>query len=248
MTCPANDQPRILILDCETKLIELYAFGIRDQFIDYKQIKDVKASGRNMHMVGLKWLGERKRNVLTEWDHGYRGMLQGVHDALSEADAVVTYNGARFDLPKLQGQFLLERMPPPKPPTQIDLFKTARKLGFVCSKLDYLAQLLEVGKKVKHPGLQMWIDVHNGCPKARKRMTKYCGGDLDLTEDVLNRLLPYIDSFPRLPGRHGDSCPNCGNGTLTSQGRKATRYYIVQSLKCNSCGAWSQGKREKIAA
>jgi hypothetical protein len=238
-----REQPKILFLDIETKLVELYSFGIRDQHITHKQIKDLAASGRGIHMVGLKWAGERKTTVLTEWDMGYRGMLEGVHEALSQADAVATYNGARFDIPKLQGQFMLERMSPPPPPTQIDLYKTARKLGFISNKLDYLAPLLDVGRKVKHPGLEMWIDVLNGCEKARARMTRYCAGDVRLTEEVHDRLLPYIDNYPRLPGRQGDSCPNCGNGTLTSQGRKTTRYFIVQS-----CGAWSQGTRQKIAA
>lgn len=246
MTC--REQPKILILDIETKLVELYAFGIRDQFIDYKQIKDIEASGRGIHMVGLKWAGERKARVLTEWDMGYRGMLEGVHEALSEADAVCTYNGARFDLPKLQGQFLLEGLPPPPPPTQIDLFKTARKLGFICSKLDYLSQLLKVGRKVKHPGLEMWIAVLNGDEKARKRMTKYCAGDVHLTGDVHDKLLPFIDNYPRLANRHGMSCPNCGSDHLTSQGWKITRTTRVQSLKCGACGSWSQGKRERIAA
>lgn len=241
-------QPRILFLDIETKLVEMYAFGIRDQFITHKQLKDLEASGRSIHMVGLKWAGERKCEVLTEWDMGYRGMLQGVHEALSQADGVVTYNGARFDLPKLQGQFLLERMPPPPPPTQIDLYKTARKLGFICNKLDYLAPLLHCGRKVKHPGIEMWIDALNGCAKARAKMSRYCAGDVRLTEEVHDRLLPYIDNYPRLPGRQGDACPNCGNGTLTSQGTKATRHFLTQQLKCNACSAWSQGTRTKIAA
>jgi hypothetical protein len=96
--------------------------------------------------------------------------------------------------------------------------------------------------------MEMWRDVLDGCPKARKRMTKYCAGDVRLTEEVYYRLRPYIKNHPHLPGRQGDSCPNCGDGTLTSQGRKTTRYFIVQSLKCNSCGAWSQGTRQKIAA
>ena len=53
MTCPT--QPRILFLDIETKLIEVRAFGIRDQYLDIKQIKDIPASARGIHCVGLKW-------------------------------------------------------------------------------------------------------------------------------------------------------------------------------------------------
>ena len=56
-------EPRILFLDIETKLVETYNFGIRDQHITYKQIKDLDASGRTVHCVGLKWLGQRKVTV-----------------------------------------------------------------------------------------------------------------------------------------------------------------------------------------
>ena len=121
----ANDNnPRILFLDIETKLIEVRAFGIRDQYLDLKQIRDIPASARGIHCVGLKWAGERKVTVLSEWEHGYEGMIRGTHEALSEADAVCTYNGASFDLPRLDGQFALLGLGLPPPPTQIDLFKT----------------------------------------------------------------------------------------------------------------------------
>jgi hypothetical protein len=245
MQCPANDQPRILFLDIETKLIEVRAFGIRDQYLDIKQIRDIPASAKGIQCVGLKWAGERKVRVLSEWEHGYEAMIRGTHEALCEADAVCTYNGASFDLPKLDGQFALLKLGLPPPPTQIDLLKTARKMGFPSSKLDYIAQAFGLGHKVKHPGLEMWDKVLDGCEQAQRKMAKYCAGDTRLTEEVHDRLRPYIRNYPRLPGRHGDTCPNCGVGTLTSQGSKAraTRYYRVQSLKCNHCGAWSTGQR-----
>jgi hypothetical protein len=240
--------PKILVLDIETKLIPVLTFGIRDQYLDIKQIVDIPESARGVHMVGVKWAGERGVTVLTEWEHGYEGMLRRTRDMLNEADGVVGFNHANFDMKKLDGQFALLGLDPPQPPTNIDIFKTARQMGFPSSKLDYIAQAFGIGKKVKHPGMEMWRDVLSGCPKARRRMTKYCAGDVRLTEEVYYRLRPYIKNHPRLRGRQGDTCPNCGVGTLTSQGEKASRYFITQSLKCNHCAAWSQGKREKIAA
>jgi DNA polymerase III epsilon subunit-like protein len=165
---------------------------------------------------------------------------------MDEADGVVGFNHANFDMKKLDGQFALLGIAPPKPPTNIDIFKTAKQMGFPSSKLDYIAQAFGIGKKVKHPGIEMWKDVLNGCEKARRKMTRYCAGDVRLTEEVYYRLRPYIKNHPRLPGRQGDVCPNCGIGTLTSQGEKASRYEIIQSLKCNHCAAWSQGKRSRI--
>jgi hypothetical protein len=243
----ANDNdPRILILDIETKLLDLRAFGIRDQFIAHTQLRDIPASARLIHCVGLKWLGQRKVTVLSEWEHGYSEMIRLTRDALNEADAVVGFNHENFDMKKLQGQFALEGIHLPKPPTNIDIFKTARRMGFPSSKLDYLSQVFGVGSKVKHPGFEMWVGCLNGCPQAQAKMARYCAGDVRLTERIYNRLLPYLDNYPHLRDRSGNSCPKC-ESAMTSQGWKRTKYFKVQSLKCSSCGSWTQGKREKVA-
>jgi uncharacterized protein YprB with RNaseH-like and TPR domain len=136
------NEPRILLLDIETKPALVYSFGIRDQHIQHGQIKE---DGGTI-CVGLKWAGERKVTVLSEWEHGYQAMLDGVHQALSECDAVATYNGASFDIPKLWGNFAVAGMMPPPPPTQIDIYKAVRKLGFICNKLAYVAPLLDWGR------------------------------------------------------------------------------------------------------
>lgn len=248
MKKPANDHPRLLILDIETRLVPVWTFGIRDQHITHKQIADLEDSGRNIHCVGLKWHGERKTTVLSEWEHGYEGMIRGVFDAVNEADALITFNGVSFDWPKLKGQFMLLELGLPKPPTHIDIFKTTRKMGFISSKLDYIAPLLGLGSKVKHPGLEMWIACREGCPKAQAKMARYCAGDVRLTEAVYDRVRPYCEDHPRVGNRHGFTCPNCGGEHLTSQGYKVTRTTRVQSLKCSACGSWTQGKRERIAA
>jgi uncharacterized protein YprB with RNaseH-like and TPR domain len=239
----ANDNtPRILFLDIETKPAIVASFGIRDQHITHTQILQ---DGGTI-CVGVGWGHEKKVRVISEWEHGYRPMLEEVHDLLSQADAVCTYNGARFDIPKLAGNFLVAGMPPPPPLTQIDIFKTVRKMGLICNKLDYIAPLLGLGGKVKHEGLEMWLSVMDGCPKAQKKMARYCAGDVRLLKDVYERVLPYVADHPHLRDRSGHSCPNCG-GSLTSQGWKRTRHFKVQSLKCTSCGSWSQGRREKVA-
>jgi hypothetical protein len=244
---PANDNPRILVLDIETKLIPLLAFGIRDQFIAHTQIVDLEDSARLIHCIGLKWLGERKVTVLTEWEHGYSDMIRGARDMLNEADAVVGFNHENFDMKKMDGQFALAGIAYPKPPTNIDIFKTVRKMGFPSSKLDYIAQAFRIGSKVKHPGFEMWRDVLNGCPKAQKKMARYCAGDVRLTELVYNRLRPYIQNHPHLRDNPGHNCAKCGSSNVTSQGWKRTVHFRVQSLKCGDCGGWGQGKREKVA-
>lgn len=244
----ANDQPRILIVDIETRLINIRAFGIRDQHITINQIVDIPQSARTIHCIGYKWLGDKKTHVLSEWEHGYSGMIRRIRDLLDEADAVVGFNHVNFDMKKMRGQFALEGIADIKPPTNIDVFKTVRAMGFPSSKLDYIAQAFGLGRKVKHPGYEMWDACLDGCPKAQKKMAKYCAGDVRLTEDVYLRLRPYITNHPHLSDVRSHACANCGEDRLTSQGWKRTRHFKVQSLKCSACGAWSQGRREKIAA
>lgn len=174
-------------------------------------------------------------------------MIAETHRLISEADAVATYNGASFDMPKLMGNFLLQGLAPPPPPTQIDIYKAVRKLGFICNKLDYIAPLLGCGSKVKHEGLELWIKVMAGDEKAQKRMEKYCAGDVDLLEDVYDRVQPYIANHPHLGKAASFTCSTCGGDHLQSRGETRTRHFATQRLQCQDCGAWGQGTRRKVA-
>jgi hypothetical protein len=239
---PANDNPKILFLDIETKPALVYSFGIRDQHINHGQIKE---DGGTI-CVGLKWSGEKKVRVFSEWEHGYHEMLREVHAALSEADAVCTYNGASFDIPKLQGNFLVAGMPPPPPPTQIDIYRAVRKMGFICNKLAYVAPLLGLGDKLKHEGLPMWIAVMNGDPKAQKRMARYCAQDVRLLEQIYDRVKPYIANHPHM-GRLQHSCGACGSSNYQHRGYNRSKMYLTERLQCQECSSWFTGSRKKAA-
>jgi hypothetical protein len=193
----------------------------------------------------VKWAGERKTRVLSTWEHGYSAMIAEVHSLLCEADAVATYNGASFDIPKLTGNFLLEGLPPPPPLTQIDIYKAVRRMGFICNKLAYIAPLLGLGGKVKHEGLEMWIKVMAGDEKAQRKMAKYCAGDVRLLEDVYNRVRPYVANHPRMGNVGSKACGNCGSLRMQHRGERRTKSFWVERLQCQNCGAWDSGKRTK---
>lgn len=235
-------KPKVLFLDIETKPAIVASFGIRDQHISHKQI--LKDGG--VICVGLKWAGDRKAAVYSDWEHGHREMLHSVREALCEADAVATYNGASFDLPKLQGEFLLAGMNPAPPLTQIDIYRSVRKLGFISNKLDYVAPLLGLGGKVKHEGLELWLKVMDGDESAQKRMARYCAGDVHLTERVYNRVRGFIGNHPHLGELHPLDCPSCGSSRTQARGMRRTRTAFYQRFECQACGAWSSGPRKAI--
>ncbi len=93
--------PKILLLDIETKPIIAYAWAMYDEINSIKNIIDTGG----LLCFAAKWLGTNKKYFFSEWEHGLEAMVIAVHELLSEADAVITYNGDKFDLPKLEAEF-----------------------------------------------------------------------------------------------------------------------------------------------
>lgn len=232
----------ILVLDIETRPAKVYiwrAYG--EQNIGVEQIID--ADG--IICVGAKWVGKKETFLFSDWEHGHENMIRSIHSLLSEADAVVTYNGDKFDLPKLNGEFLLLglKMPPMIP--SIDAVKTVRKLGFFVNRLAFIGPFLQIGSKVKHEGFDLWLKVLAGDVKAQARMAKYCKQDVVLTEKLYQTIKPFIKNHPHL-GKEARECGACGSNHVQSRGFRRTKYFKVQRLQCQTCGSWQDGSREKI--
>ncbi len=234
-------KPKILILDIETAPIKAYVWRLWDQNVGINQIVD----NGGILCVGMKWFGEKESFLYSEWEHGKAEMLSATFNMISEADAVLTYNGDSFDIPKLMGEFLLAGWKAPPPITSIDLYKTAKKLGFISKKLGFIGPLLGVGKKLPHQGFQLWVDVINGDNKAQTVMAKYCVQDVKLLEKVYLKLLPFVKNHPHL-GDNKAECGACGSNHVQKRGYRRTKYFKIQRLQCQTCGSWSDGTRTKV--
>lgn len=233
---------KILVLDIETRPAQAYvwrAYG--EQNIGVDQI--IHPGG--IICVGAKWLGDKKTVLFSEWEHGRYEMLYHIYEMMLEADAVVTYNGDKFDLPKLQGEFLLHGFAPLPPLTSIDVVKSVRKLGFFVNRLAFIGPFLGVGAKVKHEGFDLWVKVMNGDEKAQRKMAKYCKQDVILLERLYQKVLPYIRNHPHL-GLNKHECGACGSNNTQSRGYRRTKTMRIQRIQCMSCGSWQDGKREKV--
>lgn len=195
--------------------------------------------------VGAKWAGDKKSYLFSEWEHGHQGMLDAVHAMMSEAAAIVTYNGDKFDLPILRGEFALAGMAPPPPVASIDVFRTTKTLKLGSSKLGYVGQRFGVGEKMKHEGFDLWKGVMAGNAGAQKRMARYCVQDVRLLEALYKRILPYIKNHPCLIGQEVGSCPNCGSLHIQRRGPRTTRAFIIQRLHCVDCGGWHDGPKKR---
>ncbi len=235
------DNRKILFLDIEWEPALAYVWKMWDENIGPDQL--VNHGG--MLCFCAHWAGKKEYLFYSKWEHGREGMAQAALDLLTEADAVVTYNGDKYDLPKITGEILLAGLAPPPPVTSIDCLKTVKKFGFVMNRLAYIGPLLGAGKKVKHEGFNLWKDVLAGDERAIKKMTKYCIQDVKVLEKLYSAILPFIRNHPHL-GKAKHECGNCGSKHTQSRGYRRTKYFRIQRLQCQSCGSWQDGKREGI--
>lgn len=164
-----------------------------------------------------------------------------LHEALDAADAVVTWNGDKFDIPHLNREFLENGYAVPKPYASVDLLKISRKVfRFPSNKLDYVGTRLLGAGKTPHTGHQLWIDCMRGDAAAWELMEKYNKRDVWMTKELHDRMLPWITKYPnaRLYDQH-EGCPKCGSLKLQRRGFKATAVSKFQQYRCQECGSWS---------
>ena len=236
---------KILLLDIESAPNTAYVWGLFKQNISISQIVD----SSSMLCWAAKWLGEDEVMFKSILD-GKKKMLKEIHSLLDKADAVVHYNGSRFDIPTLNKEFLEASMSPPAPYQQIDLLRTARQqFRFPSNKLDYVGRALGLGQKVSHEGFELWIKCMNKDKEAWERMEAYNKQDVILLEKVYYRFLPWIKGHPNraIEENIGMSCPHCGSHNLKRRGFNLTKAGKYQRYQCNDCGAWSSERRtEKL--
>lgn len=173
-------------------------------------------------------------------------MVKRIYDLVDEADAIVHYNGTKFDMPILKREFLDQGLPPPSPWSDIDLLKTVRReFKLPSNKLDYVAQHLGLSGKTKHMGMAMWRDCMDGCPKAWATMKKYNIQDVRLLEDVYNAILPWMKTHPNqghYQASHDMVCPRCGSDHIIKAGKETRTIIPYQRYRCADCQGLMKGE------
>lgn len=244
---------RVLYTDIETSPIVAHIWGLRDLNVGLNQIvTDPEVIG-----VGYSWDGKPARYTST-WDQeglgGRAFMLGFVWQLLDEADVVVHYNGDRFDVPWLYGEFAREGMTPPSPFKSIDLYKVARKnFRFPSYKLQYVSTALGLAGKHQTGGHQLWVDCINGDEKARAKMARYCKQDVNLLPQLLEKLRPWLGNqvnFALWCEQGAElACSKCEagdqflrpKGTAWTQNRGFPQYLC--DPKRGGCGGWTRDTR-----
>lgn len=229
---------KILLLDIESSPNTAHVWGLWQQNVSINQLME----SSYVLCYAAKWLGEDDIHFDSVHQSKPKAMLKGIHVLLDEADAVVHYNGTKFDIPTLNKEFLLHGFNPPAPYKQIDLLRVVRSnFRFPSNKLDYVAQRLGLGKKHEHEGHDLWVKCMNGDKDAWKRMESYNIQDVVLLESLYSSLLPWIKSHPNHNLYTSDTvCPSCSGHRLQKRGTAISSAGVYQRYQCKDCGTWSQ--------
>lgn len=229
---------KLLLIDIETAPNVAFTWGLWDQNIGI----DMLAEPGYTLCWAAKWHGDKEvyfDSILS----GHKKMLRGIHELMGEADAICHYNGAKFDIPTLNSEFLKLNMMPPAPSHQIDLLVTAkRKFRLVSNKLEFVARHLGIPGKVKHKGFELWKQCMKKDRDAFSEMEAYNRQDVVLLEQVYERMLPWISRHPNQSNDH-KACPRCGSDNFQARGYAYTSASSYPRFVCKSCGGWFRGPR-----
>lgn len=195
-----NTSAKVLILDIETAPILAYTWGIWNQNI---QPSNVHTDWFCLTWAA-KWLFEDKvysgkltsNEAKTQDDSR---IIKGIWHLLNEADIVIAHNGQKFDLPKLNSRFIINKLHPPLPYQQIDtLLHIRRQFGFTSNKLDYVNHLLNLPRKKENDGMPLWVNCYKGNTKALSEMLAYNIEDVRILEETYLRIRAWIKPHPNM--------------------------------------------------
>ncbi len=237
--------PKILVLDIETAPLEVYTWGLFDQNIGLNQvIKDW-----SILSWSAKWFNPADSTTMYEDNRGAtnvrddKKLLKSIRNLMDEADIILTQNGNKFDIPKLNARFILNKLKPPSSYKRIDTCEIARrKFGFTSNKLEYLTDKLCIRyKKLKHdkfPGFDMWRECLAGNQAAWKEMEKYNKYDVLALEELYTVIRPWDGTINF--NVYSDSligkC-SCGSKSMKKNGFFYTSIGKYQRYKCLVCGS-----------
>ncbi len=243
-----NQGPKVLFFDIETAPIRAFVWGLWDQNVGLNQIKT------DWHILSwaAKWLDSDtvmyadQRGVKNVEDD--KRLLKGIWDLLDEADIVVTQNGKKFDVKKLNARFIINGFKPPSSYQHIDTLEIAKKkFAFTSNKLEYLSNTLNakykklVGNR-EFEGFKLWEECLNGNLKAWREMERYNKYDVLALEELYSKLIAWDSRINFSLYTEGtEHLCTCGSTRLHKRGYEYTATGKYQRYQCQECGKWSRG-------
>lgn len=235
--------PRMLVFDIETAPVLGNVWQLFQQNVSLNMIE------RDWYCLSwsAKWLGEDEimyEDKRGSWDdEDDSELIKGIWKLLDEADILISQNGKRFDVKKLNARFIQNGMKPPSTYRHVDTLQEAkRNFGFTSNKLEYMTdKLCKRYKKLKHgkfPGFELWKQCLAGNMEAWDELEEYNSYDVLSLEELYNIMLPWMRHHPNINVYHDENevlC-KCGGDTFTHSGYHYTNLSKYNKFSCDACG------------
>lgn len=239
--------PKVLLFDIETAPIKAYVWNLWRTNVHNEQIIDEWFC----LAWSAKWLYSKDimGDVLTPEEakgEDDKRIMTSLWKLIDKADIVVTHNGNKFDIPRINARFIINGLAPTKPYFSVDTCQIAKKqFGFSSNKLDALAGYFNIPHKLE-TSFELWKKCLDGDKQSLTYMLKYNKMDVAILEEVYLKLRPWIKNHPNMGNLLNSkmACANCGSKDLKLIPDK---YYYTsvgkyKLYKCNSCGAISRDR------
>ena len=191
--------------------------------------------------ICYKWEDEKEVYAL-QWDakQNDKRMLEQFIAVANTANELVGHNGDKFDLAWIRTRCLFHGIDMFPTYQTIDTLKVARsKFRFQSNRLNYIAEFLGLGGKIKTE-FNLWKDILLNKDKvAMEKMIKYCKKDVSLLEEVYKLLGNHIapkTHYGVIFGEDRNSCPECGSYDLFRNKKWTTASGIAKiQYQCKTC-------------
>lgn len=239
--------PKIVFLDIETLMIPEETLARIPSYGAYPG-RGFNGTVSSILCFGYK-INDGPVKIINNWD--YKGWKKNVNDdkdickdiinILDGADAIVTQNGKKFDIPVINARLAKHGMPLiSKKIKHIDTRNVFRaNVSAYDNKLDTIAKTFNCETKLENGGWQLWMDMYKNIKKSKDLMAKYCKQDVNVLHQVYIKMLPLINEIPNYNAFSDGSkrvCSNCGDSRLHAHGDLVTKVGKFKRYRCQSCG------------
>lgn len=250
-----KDVPKVLLFDIETSRVKIETDVWADQVRKptYLGHKSVKEDWYMLSWAG-SWLfsGEAFGDVLRSSEAKERNdkrIAKSLHKTIQSADVVITHNGNRFDIKKINWRFLVHGLEPAMRYKSIDtLAKSKQVFGVTSLAMDFMCRQLGYEQK-HHTDYGLWEACEEGDKPALTRMYEYNKNDVFMLEDLYLRTRGWYLTHPSFsylmdmyqplqPDEH--RCPRCTHVVNDSKFAKkwtTPAGYVYKTCNCPECGA-----------
>lgn len=192
-----SKKPRIIVFDIETLHMHIASFDLRQENYGIDNVlEEWSVCSFAAKVVGSK----ENLQINTKGSRNDKALLIKAYKFLETADVLVSQNGIRFDLPKMNSRAAVNKLSPNllHRKMHVDLLQVGRQLfGHTSNKLAWISKMLTPSvQKSKHSnfeGIELWKEVEKGNKAAIKEMTAYNWQDVLATEAVYLEYIQWAD-------------------------------------------------------